>query len=263
MEMISIKRYNDQIDKIEIVMASRNTNAKSSKTAKKAPKPKTEKIGAEEAVIDGVAEEITDQADTAHSKPTSHQRPKPKKIPLSAFAIVLATIALGIAIWTVTLIQADPYQSWRQQIDTRLTALENIEFKDAHLARKTQVDTMVMALNDLSGQINDMKTALRQLKDYPPVVNESVDTTNVDQPSASLINEIKRLQTQIDKIKTEIDHLKKMNAEIMPLTQNITATDQNANDQENPLEANSSSWWDTFIGSIKITRIDQPRPKAE
>ena len=240
-----------------------------SKKAKAKSKPQQVSSSEDSVVIDGTAEDVTDKTNKTTSteakpkadskkeaSPPSSKSPS-QKIPLSAFAILISVVALGLAGWAVFIGQKNINPAWRGDLASRLSGVETAiqqpaTFDDRHLARKenlaaleTQITNLHESMTALSADIED------QISAAVPSSGQSSQTTDT-QVFTNLKQEMEQLRQEIDSLRAEIARIK------TDITAKTPATKPPAPKKTNPDQAqpeDSGSWWQSLFGSIRISRL--------
>ena len=119
-------------------------------------------------VIDGTAEDVTgktNKSTSAKAKPKADSKkeasPPPssksqsQKRPLSAFAMLMAVVALGLAGWAVFIGQKNIDPAWRGDLASRLSNVEAAiqqptTFDDRHLARQENLSVLEAQITNLN-----------------------------------------------------------------------------------------------------------------
>ena len=266
---------------------------KSSKKAKATSQPAArsgDKTAAETIIIDGKAEDITAKAKAAPSaknasanpsarpktdpskaadgKPEQPQTkgdntaaPKPKT-PLSAFAIVLAVVALGLAGWSVFMAQKNLNPPWRGAIENRLASVEASRPDDSHLARQKDVMAMQQHLNRLTERVAGLSSAVNSRIDDLAKMAADGSSSGASNTSAEGQGDvIQTLQNQIETLEQEMRQLTEDMAVLTVQLDDLTAAPQPVAPTEPPsapppeASAEDASWWQSLFGSIRISRL--------
>ena len=250
-------------------MAAGKTNKKAKSSPKKSA-AETAAQSADSVVIDGTAEEVKTQSTKAKSAPKenpkspqgqkeTHQQEIPqRKIPRSAFAIVLGVIALGIAGWSVFISQNNLTPDWQNDIDQRLTVLEQAKPDDQHLARQNDLAKANNKIDNLNERLKQIATDLEiGLKNatQASVTTGAAPVAVTDETIAVINQDIQRLNQEITALRNEITALKTASkTQALPI-EKTDPPGSNAPETEPINNAEGSSWWQSLFGSIRISRL--------
>ena len=255
-----------------------------SKKTKTKSKPQSAAHAEDSVVIDGTAEDVTGTSNkTASAKakpkadskkeaspPPSSKSQSPRR-PLSAFAMLMAVVALGLAGWAVFIGQKNIDPAWRGDLATRLSNLETaIEqpatFDDRHLARQDDLaalESQIINLKEMMTVLSAEFEAQIAMATSAPLdqSQEGINTeafTNIKQEMERLHQDIDSLKADIATIKTDITAKTSAPKPPAPTPANPAITNP---DLAEP--ADQKSWWQSLFGSIRISRLPDDQSEAK